>query len=352
MTNDFPSRAHSDELTALVEQWCNHQLDEAGLRRLEEILTGSAQARRDYRRYMNLHAGLHHHCEEPSVQSAEEVRPITRIGLVSWAGWAVAAALVLLFVAWNLIDRSGDPESNPPVVVDRVERTIGLMVNQSGARFGGMQGDVPIQFEQGDYVLEKGIVHLRLTNGVDVVMRGPTCFGIRDEMHMVLESGVVRAIVPNSGYGFVIEAPEMLFEDLGTEFGVSVAEGKSEMHVFTGQVNARKAGEGGTVSQVYGGESLRQVGSGVTVDRSGPGVQFPSPQDVGHAGWLKQQPAAVVPEGLIAYFPFIHDPQRPDVLENVVTIGNGQKIVGDGVIRNARWVSGRWSEKDRTVVRS
>ena len=353
MKADGTSGEPSQELVDLVNAWCNRQADEGEVKRLEEILWQSPQARHYYRRAMNVHAELHARCE--GGEGAPSITPLPRQarsrsgGAWAWVGWAVAAMVTLFFAGWvatHVPEKPALGGANPAPGKEAPDPTIGLMVNESGALFEGMKGNFPILFESGEYVLKKGIVHFRLTNGVDVVMRGPARFGIRDAMNMRLHNGVIRAMVPESGQGFIIEAPQMLYEDLGTEFGLAVGEGKSEMYVFNGQVNARKPGKGEVVSSVFQGESLRQEGEEVTVDRSLPGVEFPSPEDIGFEDWRARQPSAILSEGLIAYFPFTYDPARPEVLENVVTMKDGRKVVADATIKGARWVSGRWARKD------
>ncbi|BCX46179.1 FecR protein [Haloferula helveola] len=335
------------ELTELIERWCNRQADEADVARLEELLWQGREIRTFYRRYMNLHAALHSWCEGSLAPSDEDrTRERKVIPWMSWGGWAVAAAVALVFSMLHILG----PEPEPVVLIEPApagdhEEALGVMVNQSGAEFRGMSDESPFGLVAGDYELAKGIVHFRLTNGVDVVMRGPANFQLVNPLDMRLQRGVVRAIVPESGQGFTIASPEMLFEDLGTEFGLSVGEGESEMYVFTGQVDVRRVGEEGEVSSVFEGESLRQQGTDVKIGRTVPEISFPTPEDVGYEGWVVNQPPLTLPDGLIGYFPFEPDPEKPNVLRNVVAGKEGASRVSDGLIRGARWVSGRWSEK-------
>ncbi|GHC48058.1 LamG-like jellyroll fold domain-containing protein [Roseibacillus persicicus] len=341
----------SDELEGLVNDWCNRQCGADQVQRLEELLLDDYEARHYYRRMMNIHAELH----EQSESAVENQKVITlptkgknRNRIFAWGGWAVAASVAISALMLQLASRKAEKPiaAAESQSIEVPSPTVGLMVNHSGAQFAGLEDDMPIRFGPGKYQLESGIVHLRMTNGVDVVMRGPATFGLHDPKLMTLENGALRAIVPNSGKGFTVQSPEMAYEDLGTEFGVFVQDGRSEMHVFNGQVDAHQISTNSKVASVYDGESLRQEGPNFTVDVSEPEMEFPLPEDVGFGGWLSQQPSTIIPDGLIAYYPFNYDPELPEVLKNEASNVPSHRMMADGLVMGARWVSGRWSEKD------
>ncbi|MBK1832633.1 LamG-like jellyroll fold domain-containing protein [Roseibacillus ishigakijimensis] len=339
----------SPELEELVNAWCNGTIQAGEVAELEEILVGSLRARRYYRRVLNLHAGLHAHCEAQGEEGSliDFPLPKKKGSWFGWAGWAAAAAFALTALSLQLrrpevITVPGDSVAALPAA----NQVVGLMVNQSGAKFIGGQSEMPIRFSAGDYELESGIVHLRMTNGVDVVMRGPARFALHDAKLMTLDHGALRAIVPNSGKGFMVRSPEIVYEDLGTEFGVFVEDGNSEMHVFNGQVDVHQISSNQKVASVYNGESLVQKGDEISVGYAAPSVDFPLPEDVGFGGWQARQPSVIASEGLIGYFPFEYQTDYPDRLENVATGVPSERRIEDGRVVGARWVSGRWSEKD------
>ena len=95
-----------------------------------------------------------------------------------------------------------------------------------------------------------GTVRAVFENGTRVTVEGPCDFKIADEMSGVLYSGKLAAEVPEEALGFSIKTPSSEIVDLGTAFGVEVdQEGKSEVHVFEGEVVAhhRQVQDGGVL---------------------------------------------------------------------------------------------------------
>ena len=54
--------------------------------------------------------------------------------------------------------------------------------------------------------------------------------------------GKLRATVPPQAQGFAIGSPALDLIDRGTEFGLDVGDGKTEVHVFQGQVDVYDPG--------------------------------------------------------------------------------------------------------------
>src|SRR5207244_4035649 len=159
----------------------------------------------------------------------------------------VAAAVCLAWI-W-LANESNSYGPDAPVAV---------MVNEANARFAANGSPSGVYFSPGSYHLEAGTVHLRFASGAEVVMRSPARFTIIDRMNMALTEGALRAIVPSAAHGFSVYASDVRYEDLGTEFGVSIGNkpGESQLHVFEGRVDL-KTRQGKLLSSVEVGESVR-----------------------------------------------------------------------------------------------
>lgn len=100
-----------------------------------------------------------------------------------------------------------------------------------------------------NYHLEKGWVLLETANQAQVVVQGPAQFRFADAMQLDVEAGsvVVFCGSPES-HGFLVQIPDGMIEDLGTEFGVSVdTKRQSTVHVFQGEIRVSLASESRSV---------------------------------------------------------------------------------------------------------
>ena len=79
---------------------------------------------------------------------------------------------------------------------DPAELVLALLVNEAGATFADGKAPDAVRFEKGSYQLEEGAVHLRFTNGADVVIKAPAAFDIDDGFHVRWHRGDMRATVP------------------------------------------------------------------------------------------------------------------------------------------------------------
>lgn len=108
--------------------------------------------------------------------------------------------------------------------------------------------------------LVSGVVHLEFLSGVSVIVEGEAEFSITSSMEMFVDRGKVRAVVPEPAQGFLIRTQQGVVVDLGTEFGVAVAEGHSEVHVLDGKVEWR-AGDN-PLKRLSEGQALRRTSEG------------------------------------------------------------------------------------------
>jgi len=208
----------------------------------------------------------------------------------NWLPWGVAAAACVMAVASWWMPRgpaqdsatSGDGQKTAPEVT-------AMLVDEAGAVFALPRQPGEVRFDPGAYELLSGTVHLRYVNGADLVVEGPAWFEIRDAFRTHLAAGRVRAIVPPTARGFTVVTRGVVYEDVGTEFGLSVdgATGASQMHVFDGHVNLRRGDVGGPLlRRAFAGDSVGfRDGQVVEVPEMGL-ADFPSPGAIGHQCWV------------------------------------------------------------------
>jgi len=257
-----------------------------------------------------------------------------------WLPWivAVAACVAVGTVGvWLTVELT--PQTiDPP---DMVTAPAAIMVNEASARFAQNGAPSDGNFAAGSYYLETGTVHLRFASGAEVVMRSPARFTIIDRMNMELNEGSLRAVVPSSAAGFSVHASDVRYEDLGTEFGVSVGKpGESQLHVFEGRVDL-KTPQGKLLSSVEVGESVRVIGNRVEPTKLEHPEQFPTAATIGQEKSTKWQERLQKDRSLVCYYPFIQDAADRALLKDHAP--NEARL--DGRITGARWVTGRWPGK-------
>lgn len=295
-----------------------------------------------------LHAGLQQALRREALQrTALRALAVPGSNVVSWQrllpwGIAAAACVLAMFAHWPA---GPAPDGNKGVVAisEPGQRVTALLVDEAGAVFERARQPGEVRFDPGSYELESGTVHLRFVNGADLVVEGPAKFEIRDALRTNLLAGRVRAIVPPTAKGFTMVTREVAYEDVGTEFGLSMdaATGESLMHVFDGQVNLRSGDAAGLLLRsVHGGESVGyrdgQLQDSPEMDAS----VFPSPENIGHLRWSLERRKWLADPGLIAWFPFERG-------ANASLLVNAARDHGvpDGRIAGARWATGRWPGK-------
>lgn len=248
--------------------------------------------------------------------------------------WVISFALMLFIVCGQLI-----PET-PPTLIKEPEPFIGLLIDGAGVEFAEGFGPEDVRFETGEYRLESGVIHLRLDNGADIVVRSPATFRLHDSFHMELLKGDLRAVVPPSAEGFTVAAPKVDYEDLGTEFALSVdrTTGTSELHVFDGQVDAKEPQSKTIISSITEGQSIQFTGGNPEKIDAPDLNRYPTAEAIGFLRWQQQSAGFGKSDpDLIGYYPFTEAEELRNEAANPVT-GNGQ-------IKGARWVTGRWPGK-------
>src|SRR5262249_33444665 len=117
--------------------------------------------------------------------------------------------------------------------------------------------------------LKSGLAYVQFYSGATVILEGPADFRLVSPKEAYCARGRLRAHVPPEAQGFTIGSPKWDLVDVGTEFGLEVAEnGQAEVHVFQGKVELYDAGS-------HRAAALRKeltAGRGLRVDGQGPGT--------------------------------------------------------------------------------
>ncbi|WP_422927764.1 hypothetical protein [Singulisphaera sp. PoT] len=253
----------------LIDAYCDGQIDEEGLRRLEACLMADAGARREFVAYFQMHTELEFSVrarqaaalvldwvaiEEPreSDAASSEVVPIepprpsrwrsiVRLGPVHWR--MAAAALVAVALGSAIVVRNRRPSEQEalPVATLTSGSNVAWLVNAQDSQWVGIESDMPGRDMRAGKVLrlQRGLAEIEFDRGARLILQGPAGLVLISGDEARLLHGTLTAKVPPRARGFTVYSPRGKFVDLGTEFGLSVDDqGGTAVRVFQGQLVA------------------------------------------------------------------------------------------------------------------
>lgn len=201
---------------------------EADDRELAALLRSSAEARRDYRIFMDMHSALHW---DSSCLAQPIMPPPADGGGPPRMAAAILFALVLGGLSAAFAFLPGRRQEAPLAVITQTKFAI---PEEDGQRLEPGQ-----PFVGGRLSLRGGAVELRLRNGVVVVFEGPGELDLIDELSALLSDGNVVVRMPPGMDGFRLRTPTTDVLDLGTEFAVGIRDANvTDVQVYDGAVLA------------------------------------------------------------------------------------------------------------------
>jgi hypothetical protein len=260
-----------EQLRELIDDYLDGLLDETRTRELEERLTADVDWRRYFVRYARLHTDLH---LEARAREATE-RVIDRIeqsllasstndaGMTNgearmpkkrghagfvlrpWgfrqSAFAAAAGLLLAIGAgWWLTTRRAGLDDGA-----KGEPAVAWLVNAQNCQWADGAGPVG-DLRAGTHVkLKRGLAEVHFACGARIVLEGPASLELLSGQSARLLQGKLTARVQKPTAGFEVISPQGKVIDLGTEFGIAVADnGATDVYVFEGKVEACAADDG------------------------------------------------------------------------------------------------------------
>jgi hypothetical protein len=209
---------------------------EAEERELLEVLKTNAEARRQYRKFMEVHSALHWDSTclaapvAPAMQPADE-RPSTAQP-AAWLPRVLTGISLLAVLAVGLAGIAFVGRQPDPLAVITKTR---LLVPASDSPM--LVAGRPLA--SGRLGIMSGAVELRLRNDVVLIFEGPGELDLTGELTAVLHDGTLFVKMPDGMQGFEVRTPTTDVLDLGTEFAVSVGAGSTtDVQVYDGAVIA------------------------------------------------------------------------------------------------------------------
>lgn len=247
-----------DKLEALLNQLVDGTLTRDDELALAEILRGDAAARRQYRRFMALHADLHWDYAT-AVVSQPDTNSRERRNGCGWK-WNVrssrtAAALLLLAVTGGLLLtwRWWDGADRARPVIGQVTRLAGEVLLEDRGEVQEISHEADLHAGAAIQVVGlTGLASLRLVDGTEISLAGETrieCRRDSGQTSIVLHEGHLSADVTPQAVGcpVLIQTSSAEMQVLGTRLAISADRETSELAVQRGRVRLKRLTDGETV---------------------------------------------------------------------------------------------------------
>ena len=275
--------------------------------------------------------------------------------------WALAAGVILLLalgIWWSqqqaprVTAKNSAPAENQAKSVDPGVALLTQVVDVEWIDEPMVTGaSLPL----GRLQFASGLMQIEFFSGAIVVLEGPADFELKSENHAVCRQGKLRATVPPEAVGFTIDAPTVKLVDLGTEFGMDVAEdGAAEVHVFDGKVELHSPDDrpqAGIEQELLAGSAVRIPSSGQPEAIESMPDDFASNAQLEkksvlasnkrYAAWRKVSERLKSDPRIRHYYNFEDADSWARKLRSHLPKASKQ----DGAIVGCQWTEGRWSGK-------
>jgi hypothetical protein len=280
-----------EQFDAILAKMWDDQLDETDAQLLGVLLQQHSEFRQEYLEAKHLLMGLHTICrswhwqplaqqiapqqapiEPPIEPSVDRNRPVYRAGrwlleshrLGTIAATVAATVLVGLLVVRpisSLFDSGPANQPDESIAASRVKpTTVATVVDAVSTDivemlpvFAGRELSVGQVIE-----LDAGITELRFRCGANAVLAGPARMSIEGPKQVRLDLGRLTVEMDEGVDGFEVFTRDGKVTDLGTSFGVSVANhDKSQVAVFEGVVELQSQRASDAPARLLAGQAMR-----------------------------------------------------------------------------------------------
>lgn len=355
------------ELESLLLDWEEGTLSETGLQQLRQILRDDEAARAHYLRLQMISAAMHLDGsaglsvpESPQIQNQiPPTRPRNERRKVSFSPLTLAVVVVLvgLVTHWVHLEfsQTGDAPLQTAVVGTTPEATSrGVAVVTRLVDVAWEEGQKRIEagdsLAPGRVIIPSGVAQIEFFCGATVIVEGPAELDLKSAKLATVYRGRLRASVPPAARGFTLNVNDMKVVDLGTEFGISVSDAGTNVHVFDGEIELQRPKA--EAKRFLTGEGLHRSADGEIKTNTSSSSVFVDmaalqSRSKGQTGrrfnrWRTWSERLRQDANLITYFAFDEPVDESRRLANSLQPANTEL---DGAIVGANRVDGRWTEK-------
>jgi len=344
------------QLSSKEQEWIDAYLaDELSRREFEAMqnrMVESAEFRKIIRRYLSVDHSLEILQGESPAQLEKEDKKMTQFPSI--IPLAVAASVAFFFGILVMSWTKGEvPEENakekPKEELSPSAEGFAVVRGLFGAEWNeGSKG-----YEEGDtlgaevFRLASGAVEIKFFSGANMTVEGPAEILLKSAWEAECREGLVRMQVPPAARGFKLRAPSTEIIDLGTEFGLSVRDGRGQVEVFDGEISIRHQDEEEQLLEK--GAAFLLPGDGASAATRKGGVDYPDVRKFkemaeeerrnSREAWQARRADLVRDKRLISYYSF----ENADSGSLVPNLAQPENRDTDGVIILAEPVNGRWS---------
>ncbi|NOX98888.1 MAG: FecR domain-containing protein, partial [Verrucomicrobia bacterium] len=239
-----------ESLHSLIEKQLDGLLSDLEFAELQERLKNDAEARKQYRRYLNLDAALYDLVEGDQLASENDFwqvmphenskisqKPKIQKNLFQNIALPLAASLVAGLLVWWM-----QPSTNTETNEETLHQGFAILTRMIDAEWQSednnrREGQI---LPSGHLRLKSGLAQVEFFSGATVIIQGNADLEIISTSEARCLSGKVRAHVPPAARGFILRTPKGDIVDLGTDFAVDINEGSSKVHVFEGEIEVHQ----------------------------------------------------------------------------------------------------------------
>ena len=226
----------------MIDQYFEGSLAREKWDEFSTALSESAELRREFRKRGVLDEFLHTHALGSSPEIPSYYPQAFNFNAIPWI--ISAACMVACFFIWEINEKNKPLEK--AAIADSGTTTpsapIAELIDFYDLQFKDSTKPVEnIRFDQGKYEIERGQLHLRFNDSVELLFSGPGTFEILNPKLVSVTQGNVRTIVLNDkGKEFTILSPTSRYIDWGTEFSLNISpSGDDLVNVHEGAIEVQ-----------------------------------------------------------------------------------------------------------------
>ncbi len=345
----------SDKLSQLIQAHLDQRLTDEEFEALQAYLEENPESRAEYVELAQLDSGL----RDSGVADESKLVAFSSIAEKSGLDWRAVAAVVMAFILPTAVLLNLRDSETPEAPKLATANGVAVITAEAGAEWSEVKLGTGVALEPGLLILKRGLAQIDFYGGASISLSGPAELELVSRDSAILHRGKLKADVPPAARGFEVRTGDVLLEDLGTSFGLSVGEDdQADLIVFDGEVRA--TGVDGKPMLLLDGDSARLEKGAATRQSKDQVGYFPNIADIvagsgsreysRYTAWKEASLDRRRDPRLIAYYDFEDLTAATRRLRNQALHGEGSEL--DGGIVGARISEGRWGRKTALDFRS